>query len=375
MSFHDAITKFEAFDFDGYFSRVTDRDVERSLGRDHLGWQDLLNLLSEKAQGYLEPMARKANRTTIQYFGRTIQLYVPLYISNFCSNECIYCGFNRTNRINRKKLTLEEIEREAEAISRTEMKHILVLTGEAPDITPLEYIEDAVAVIKNRFPSVSIEVFPMAEDGYGRLKAAGVDGMTLYQEVYDREVYRKVHLAGKKADYRWRLDAPERAARAGLRTVSVGALLGLGEKRREAFFSAMHARYLEGNYLATEIGLSLPRINPAEGGFQPFDVVDDKTFVQFLTAYRLFMPRSAISISTRERAEMRDHLMFLGATRLSAGSRTDVGGYTKPEAASTAQFDISDVRSVAQTIQAIRGRGLQPVFKDWELIEESAYSA
>jgi 2-iminoacetate synthase len=250
------------------------------------------------------------------------------------------------------------------------MKHILVLTGEAPDITPLEYIEDAVAVIRKCFPSVSIEVFPMEEDGYRRLKKAGVDGMTIYQEVYDREVYRKVHPSGRKSDYRFRLDAPERAARAGLRTVSVGALLGLGEKRREAFLSAMHARYLEDNYLATEIGLSLPRINPAEGGFQPYDVVDDKTFVQFLMAYRLFMPRSAISISTRERAEMRDHLMFLGATRLSAGSRTDVGGYTEPETASTAQFDISDVRGVARTIQAIRDKGLQPVFKDWELIEE-----
>jgi 2-iminoacetate synthase len=297
---------------------------------------------------------------------------VPLYISNYCSNECIYCGFNRTNRISRKKLTPGEIEAEARAISETEMKHILVLTGEAPDITPRQYIEDAVAIIKKHFPSVSIEVFPMEEDGYRRLKSAGVDGMTLYQEVYDREVYRKVHLAGKKADYRFRLDAPERAARAGLRTVSVGALLGLGEKRREAFFSAMHARYLEDNYLATEIGLSLPRINPAEGGFQPYYPVDDKTFVQFLMAYRLFMPRSAISISTRERAEMRDHLMFLGATRLSAGSRTDVGGYTEPETASTAQFDISDVRGVARTIQAIRDKGLQPVFKDWELIEEGA---
>ena len=368
MSFHDTITEFEKFDFDAYFSRVTDRDVERSLGRDHLGWQDLLNLLSEKALGYLEPMARKAHRTTVQYFGRTIQLYVPLYISNFCSNECIYCGFNRTNQIRRRKLTLGEIEREVRAISETEMKHILLLTGEAPDVTPLEYIEDAVGVIKKWFPSVSIEVFPMEEEGYRRLREAGVDGMTLYQEVYDREVYRKVHLVGRKADYRFRLDAPERAARAGLRTISVGALLGLGAKRREAFFTGMHARYLEDNYLSTEIGLSVPRINPAEGGFQPFDLVDDKTFVQFLTAYRLFMPRSAISISTRERAVMRDHLMSLGATRLSAGSRTDVGGYTAPDDASTSQFDIFDARSVAQTIQAIRDRGLQPVFKDWELI-------
>ena len=208
----------------------------------------------------------------------------------------------------------------------------------------------------------------MEEDGYRQLKETGVDGMTLYQEVYDREVYKKVHLAGRKMDYRFRLDAPERAAKAGLRTISVGALLGLGEKRREAFMTGMHARYLEDKYLSTEIGLSLPRINPAEGGFQPYYPVDNKTFVQFLMAYRLLLPRAAISVSTREQAGMRDHLMRLGATRLSAGSRTDVGGYTEPQDASTAQFEISDIRSVTETIQAIRDRGLQPVFKDWELI-------
>jgi 2-iminoacetate synthase len=368
MSFYDTIQKYEAFDFDDYFAKVTDRDVERSLDRDRLGWRDFLNLLSGKALAYLEPMARKSRRLTIQYFGRTIALYVPLYISNYCNNECIYCGFNRTNRIKRRKLTLEEIDLEARAISESEMKHILVLTGEAPDITPIDYIEEAVGIIKKRFPSVSIEVFPLEETEYLRLKQAGVDGMTIYQEVYNRDIYTKVHPAGRKADYLFRLDAPERAANAGLRTVSVGALLGLGEKRREAFFTGMHARYLEDKYLSTEIGLSLPRINPAEGGFQPYDPVDDKTFVQFLTAYRLFMPRAAISVSTREKAEMRDHLMFLGATRLSAGSRTDVGGYTRPATASTAQFEISDVRDVAETIQAIRDKGLQPVFKDWELL-------
>lgn len=368
MSFYDTIKEYEAFNFDGYFVRVTEADVERSLGKDRLGPLDFLNLLSEKAQGYLEPMARKARQLTIQYFGRTIGLYVPLYISNYCNNECIYCGFNRTNRIKRRKLTLEEIEREARAIAKSEMKHILVLTGEAPDITPIEYIEEAVGIIKKLFPSVSIEVFPMEEEEYRRLRQAGVDGMTIYQETYDRGLYSKVHRAGRKADYLFRLDAPERAARAGLRTVSIGTLFGLGEKRREAFLTGMHARYLEENYLDTEIGLSLPRINPAEGAFQPYDPVDDRTFVQFLMAYRLFMPRAAISVSTREKVEMRDHLMFLGATRLSVGSRTDVGGYTQPAEASTAQFDISDVRGVDETIQAIRDKGFQPVFKDWELI-------
>ncbi len=369
MAFRDIIEQHRNFDFDAYFAQVSDRDIEKSLAATHCSWRDLLHFISPKAgKHHLEAMAQKARRLTLQYFGRTVQLYAPLYISNFCTNQCVYCGFNQTNPIKRKKLTREEITREAEAISTTEMRHILVLTGEAPEITPISYIEDAVKIIRARFPSVSIEVFPMEVDEYARLKSAGVDGMTVYQETYDRDIYRKVHLEGRKTDYLFRLNAPERAAKAGLRTVSIGTLFGLGEKRREAFFTAMHARYLEDRYPDTEIGLSLPRINPAEGGFQPFDPVDDRTFVQFLLAYRLFMPRSAISVSTRERADMRDRLLFLGATRISAGSRTDVGGYTRPAEASTAQFDISDQRTVAETILAVRNQGFQPVFKDWEQI-------
>lgn len=368
MSFYEVIEKFEAFDFPGYLAQVSHEDVERAIAKDRLSWRDFLNLLSETALDHLEPMAQKARQLTIQYFGRTIQLYIPLYISNYCSNECIYCGFNRTNRINRKKLTFEEIEAEAKAISETEMHHILVLTGENRQVTPIDYIETAINIIKKRFSSVSVEMFPMDEDEYRRLKSAGVDGLTIYQEVYDRDIYKKVHLAGKKMDFRYRLDTAERAAKAGLRNVNVGTLFGLGEKRREAFLSGMHAKYIEDKYLDTEVGLSLPRINPAEGGFQPYDIVDDTTFVQFMLAFRLFLPRAGIAISTRERASFRDKLLFLGATRFSAGSRTDVGGYTMPQDCSTPQFEISDNREVDDIINVIRENGMQPVFKDWELI-------
>lgn len=368
MSFYKVIQEFDDFDFDGYFERVTDADVQKTLAKEKLSGRDFLNLLSEKAVPYLEPMAQKARRLTIQYFGRTIQLYIPLYISNYCSNECIYCGFNRTHKIHRKKLTLEEIEEEAATIAETEMKHILVLTGEARPVTPLSYIEDAVKILKKRFSSISIEMFPMDEAEYRRLKQAGVDGLTIYQEVYDRSVYQAVHRAGKKTDYRYRLDAPERGARAGFRMVNIGTLFGLGEKRKEAFYAGLHARYLEDKYLDTEISLSLPRINEAEGGFKPYDIVDDKTFVQFLLAYRLFLPRAGIAISTRERAAFRDRLLFLGATRFSAGSRTDVGGYTLPEEDSSPQFEISDERDVAEIVRTIKEKGFQPVFKDWELI-------
>ncbi|MDX9786373.1 MAG: 2-iminoacetate synthase ThiH [Desulfobacterales bacterium] len=368
MSFYGRVLQFESFDFKGFFNSVSDTQVVQSLSKDKLTWQDFLTLLSPAALPHLEPMAQKARQLTIQYFGRTIQLYIPLYISNYCSNECVYCGFNRTNNIRRKKLTLDEIEAEAEAISRTEMRHILVLTGENREITPIDYIEAAIQIIKKRFSSVSIEMFPMDTDEYIRLKAAGVDGMTIYQEVYDRDIYKQVHLAGKKTDYQYRLDTPERGAKAGFRMINVGALFGLGEIRREAFMAGLHAKYLEDNFLNTEISLSLPRMNTAEGGFIPSHSVDDKTFVQFILAYRLFLPRAGITISTRESAAFRDRLMFLGVTRMSAGSRTDVGGYTKPMESSTAQFEITDQRDAAQIIQAIRDQGFQPVFKDWELI-------
>lgn len=369
MSYFDIVKTYESFDFDRYFDAVSDARIEESLTREKPSWRDLLNFLSPRAQNFLEPMARKARQLTIQYFGRTIQLYIPLYISNYCTNECVYCGFNRANRIRRKKLTLEEIAAEADAISETEMKHILVLTGEAREVTPMDYIEEALRIIKKRFSSVSIEMFPMETDEYRRLKAAGVDGLTIYQEVYDRKIYKKVHPAGKKADYLHRLDAPERGAQAGIRMINIAALFGLGDQRREAFLAGMHAKYLDDKYLDTEVGLSLPRMNAAEGGYTPPYPLDDKSFVQFILAYRLFLPRSGITISTRESAAIRDRLMFLGVTRMSAGSRTDVGGYTKPKECSTAQFEINDDRDVADIIQAIRDRGFQPIFKDWELID------
>jgi 2-iminoacetate synthase len=313
-------------------------------------------------------MAQKARRLTVQYFGRTIQLFIPLYISNLCSNQCLYCGFNRTHTIERSTLSLAEIETEAHAISRTGMQHLLLLTGESSEATPMDYIEAAVRLLKRHFASVSIEIFPLDEAQYRRLKTAGVDGLTLYQEAYDRSVYRQVHLAGRKTDYLYRLDAPERGARAGFRAVNIGPLVGLGEKRREVFMCGLHARYLDDRFLDTEIGLSLPRLNPAEGGFQPAHPADDRTFVQFLLALRLFLPRAALTVSTRERARFRDRLIQLGVTRLSAGSCTGVGGYARPAERRAAQFEISDQRSVAQVAQAIAAQGYQPIYKDWDLI-------
>lgn len=367
-SYFDIVEEYDDFEFDDFFAGVTGGDVARALAKKKLEALDFLCLLSPAAGDFLEPMAQKARRLTVQYFGRTIQLFIPLYISNYCSNQCLYCGFNRSHAIARSKLTLEEIEAEARAIADKGMQHILVLTGEARETTPMDYIEAALKLLKDHFASVAIEMFPMDEAEYRRLKKIGVDGLTLYQEAYDRDVYRRVHLAGRKTDYRYRLDAPERGARAGFRTISIGPLVGLGEKRREVFMCGLHARYLDDRFLETEIGISLPRLNPAEGGFQPEHPADDRTFVQFMTALRLFLPRAALTVSTRERARFRDHLIRLGATRFSAGSCTGVGGYAHPEERKATQFDISDERSVDQVARAIAAQGYQPVYKDWDVI-------
>ncbi len=368
MSFYRTIQDYRGFDFSDFFNRVADQDIENALGKEKLSSSDFLSLLSPRAAGYLEPMAQKAHQLTVQYFGRTIQLFIPLYISNYCTNECVYCGFHRGNVIERRKLTLEQIEAEARAVSGTGMQHLLLLTGEAPKVTPMEYLEDAVGLLKKYFASVSIEIFPMQEDDYRRLKAAGVDGLTLYQEVYDEHRYGLMHKAGQKTDYRFRLDAPELGARAGFRMVNIGALVGLGEIRSEAFFTGLHAKYLEDKYLQTEISISFPRMNPAEGNYVPDYVADDKTFVQFMTALRLFLPRAGITVSTRENAIFRNHLIQLGATRFSAGSCTGVGGYSDDRPKGTPQFEITDQRSVGQVVQAIRDHGYQPVYKDWDLI-------
>jgi len=347
---------------------VTGAAIERSLAKDKLGALDFLTLLSPRAAGYLEPMAQKAHQLTVQHFGRTIQMFIPLYISNHCTNHCAYCGFNHNNPILRRKLTIEQIEEEAQAIARTGMQHVLLLTGEAPHLTPMSYLVEAARCLKRYFASVAIEVYPLAVEEYRQLQEAGVDGMTLFQETYNQEVYRRVHPAGKKRDYHWRLNAPERAAQGGMRVVNIGPLLGLAEPRSEIFFTALHARYLEGNYLDTEVAVSLPRFNEAEGDFQPDYLVNDKTFVQFMTALRLFLPRAGLTISTRESAAFRDRILPLGATRYSAGSSTGVGGYTEIRVEQTPQFEITDDRSVEEVATAIAALGYQPVYKDWDRI-------
>ncbi len=367
MGYYKEIEKFKDFDFDAYFNSVSDDMVINSIHRDKRDMYDFLNLLSHTAKKHLERMAVKSKELTEQWFGRTISLYLPIYISNYCSNECTYCGFSKKNKISRKHLKAEEIEKEAIEIVKTGIKHILLLTGEAEGLVTLEYLGEAVEILKKHFASVTIEVYPMEVEQYEFLKEKGVDGLTIYQETYDEETYKEVHLSGKKSDYHFRLNTPERGAMADFRAVNIGPLFGLSDIHKDAFFCGMHARYLMNNYLNTEFSISLPRINNTEGDFEAKYQLDDITFVQFMLAYRLFLPKSGINISTREKAAFRDNLLDLGVTKFSAGSKTAVGGYAKEEK-STEQFETSDKRSTEEIVAMVKSKNYQVIYKDWEQI-------
>lgn len=367
MSFYNKYLQFKDFNFGDFFGKVTEDDVQRVLNKDRLNELDFLMLLSEKGEKKLEAMAQKSKQLTQQHFGKVVFLYTPMYLANFCVNQCAYCGFNVSNGIARKKLTPEEVEQEAKSIAATGLRHILILTGESRKETPVAYIKECVEVLKRYFRSITIEIYPLGTEEYRELADAGVDGLTIYQEVYNEDIYGEIHLKGPKRDYRNRLDAPERACQATMRNVSIGALLGLDDWCKEVFFTGLHGDYLQNSYPDTEVGVSLPRMRPHVGAFQPKCNVSDRNLVQAMLALRLFMPRAGINISTRERAEFRDNLIGLGVTRMSAGSSTEVGGHTQEEK-TEGQFDISDGRNVEEMKAMIYGKGYQPVFKDWQVI-------
>jgi len=367
MSFYQRYSEYKNFDFEKFYSNIKDNHILSIINKDRINELEFLTLLSEKAGKYIELMAQKSKRLTLQHFGKVILLYTPLYVANYCVNQCVYCGFNLSNDITRKKLTKDEVEEEAKIISDTGLRHILLLTGESRTHSSIDYIKECVMILKKYFSSISIEVYPLETDEYRELVEAGVDGFTMYQEVYNEDVYRQLHVKGPKRNYRFRMDAPERACLAGMRSVNIGALLGLDDWRKEAFFTGLHADYLQDKYPDTEIGVSLPRMRPHSGDFQPRVNVDDRSLVQIMLAFRLFMPRVGITLSTRERAEFRDNLIGLGVTKMSAGSSTEVGGHAL-EAKSEGQFDICDTRSVKEMTELIYSKGYQPVFKDWQAI-------
>ncbi len=346
---------------------VGNEDVERALAGEEPSPLDFWALLSPAAENYLERAAETAQEITLRHFGRTIQLYAPIYVSDYCDNQCLYCSFNARNRGPRKKLSLEEVEREAAFMAEAGLRQILLLTGESKKESPLDYLRECVRILRRHFSSIAIEVYPLAVEDYQSLIASGVDGLTVYQETYDEEIYKSVHPAGPKRNFRFRLETPERGAQAGMRQVNIGALLGLADWRREVFALGMHARYLQDRFPDVEIGASVPRLRPHAGAFQSMCAVTDRNMVQIILALRLFMPRLSIALSTRETSRFRDHLIPLGVTRMSAGSATSVGGYTTPAAEGNAlsQFEIADHRSIPEVMAVIRQKGYEPVFNDW----------
>ena len=365
MSFLDMIKGFHPKDVEKLIESKGRRDVEHALRASRPDLDGFMALLSPAAEEYLEEMAQKAHAITVRRFGNIILLYAPLYISNECSNSCVYCGFNVTNNIPRKTLTLDEIEKEAEALHGHGFRHVLVLTGEAPDRCGLGYIEAAIRRIRRFFGSIAVEIYPLDEAGYRRLVGAGVDGLTVYQETYDRDLYLALHPRGRKRDYTWRVLTPERGGRAGMRRIGIGALLGLSNFRVDGFFTGLHALYLQRHFWQSLVTVSFPRIRPAEGGFKPLREVTDKNLVQLICAMRLLIHDAGLVLSTRESSELRNNLLPLGITQMSAGSCTVPGGYAhRPE--TVGQFEIHDTRSPEEVFAYIRSRGYDPVWKDWD---------
>jgi 2-iminoacetate synthase len=365
MSFLDEIQHYRYEDVLSHIMSKDAADVRCALQSEQLRIEDFMALLSPAAVPYIEQMALKAHRLTRQRFGNTILLYAPLYLSNVCTNGCRYCGFNATNKVHRKTLAFDEIEREATIIHNRGFRHILLVTGEAPQAVDNEYLVKAAGQIRNLFCSISIEVYPMDESGYSRMAAAGVDGLTIYQETYDQKLYAEMHPFGKKRDFAFRLQAPDRGGSVGVRRIGIGALLGLGQFRAEGFFTGLHALYLTRRYWRTHLSVSLPRMCKAEGGFAPPNPVSDIEFVQLICALRLLLPDAGLTISTRENATLRDNLLSLGITQMSAGSCTSPGGYANPEE-STRQFNINDERSAAEVARMIQNKGYAAVWKDWD---------
>lgn len=365
MSFAAELELYAEFDFPSFWEKTEHRQVRAVFDREYLKPLDFLTLLSPAGGDCLEEMAQRARALTLRNFGRTIMLYTPLYLSNHCVNHCRYCSFSASHRLVRKRLTAEEIRREAEAIAAQGFQDLLVLTGESRSVTPVSYLEEALGILKEYFPALGLEVYPLSTEEYRRLVNAGADYLTIYQEVYNRETYDYLHPRGPKKDYFYRLTAPERAGAAGMRSLSIGALLGLDDWRREAFFTGLHAAYLQRKFPAVEIGVSVPRVRPNLGGFLPPVEVTDRDLVQIILALRLFLPRAGISVSTREKPRLRDHLIKLGVTRISAASVTAVGGHARPAEAGGEQFLPADGRTVEEIKEMIRASGYQPVFKDW----------
>mgnify|MGYP000923244899 CR=1 FL=1 len=347
------------------YRQYTGQDVQRALVKEQFSIGDYAVVLSPAALPYLEDMARKAMWETRKHFGNSVCLFTPLYIANYCENQCVYCGFNCKNKIRRGKLAFEELERELKAIAATGLQDILILTGESRRHSGPVYIGEAVKMAAKYFSSISLEIYPLNIDEYRYLHECGADYVCVYQETYNTDKYGELHVRGPKRVYPYRFHAQERALLAGMRGVAFGALLGLDDYRKDAFATGLHAYFIQQKYPHAEISFSVPRLRPYinNAGNNPRDV-QEKQLLHVMLAYRLFMPYAGITISTRERPLFRDHVIGMAATKISAGVSVGVGGHLEEEKGDE-QFEISDPRSVKEVHQMILNRGLQPVYNDY----------
>jgi 2-iminoacetate synthase len=339
-----------------------DADVDRAL--QHPGLETLPALLSPAATARIEELAQAARAVTLQRFGRAVRLFAPLYVSNACLSSCTYCGFSKDLDVVRRTLSVEQVEAEAETLTKQGFRHLLLVAGEHRIEVSADYLVACVQALRPLVPSISIETQTWSDDTYARLVDAGLEGVVHYQETYDRSRYAETHVAGWKRDYDRRLASTERAAEAGVRRLGIGALLGLSaDWRADVLAVAHHATWLQREYWRTEVTVALPRIKPSASGFQPLVPVSDAEYVQALTALRLAVPEAGIVLSTREPAALRDGLVRIAVTTMSAGSSTEPGGYTTPGTAQE-QFSISDERSPAAVAGMLEAAGYEPVWKD-----------
>ena len=385
MSF---VGHFDRLPIDALWRRARDAsaaEAAAALTKRALSLADLAALLSPAAP--LEPLAKRAHQLTQQRFGKVIRLFAPLYLSNECINNCQYCGFSRDNPILRVTLSVDEVVREAKALAGQGFRNILLVAGEHPKFVSSGYMVDCVEALRDAVPSISLEVGPMETDEYRPLTQAGAEGLVVYQETYDRKVYADMHTSGPKRNFDWRLETPERAHAAGFRRLGIGTLFGLSDWRHETLCLAAHAQYLLRHCWKSQLTLSLPRLRPCAGEFEPLTDFYDRALVQAICALRLFLPDAGIVLSTREPASLRDQLIPLGITMMSAGSHTEPGGYTgagqdnlhytergrivelagnASEWAATSQFDIADEREPSAVAATLTRLGYEPVWKDWD---------
>ena len=351
----------KAYDSDKY----TAKDVRRALLHTNKTPEDFGALLSPAAMPFLEEIAQQAQQETRKHFGNSIYMFTPIYIANYCENYCIYCGFNCHNKIRRAKLNADEIEKEMQEIAKTGLQEVLILTGESPKMSDIHYIGEACKIARKYFKVIGLEIYPTNSEDYAYLHECGADYVTVFQETYNSDKYETLHLAGNKRIFPYRINAQERALKGGMRGVGFAALLGLDDFRRDAFATGMHAYFMQRKYPQAEIAFSCPRLRPIINNdkINPMDV-HEAQLLQVVCAYRLFMPFSSITISTRECERVRNSLIKIAATKISAGVNVGIGGHSGEEKGDE-QFEIDDTRSVDEVYQAIIDEGLQPVMNDY----------